>query len=87
MPVHGGTGVRLGQDQPVPGAREALHFARQFDGLVLTPFVVGQEAEAAALDRPQEYLVLSVGQLVLAIAEEREMVVDHPLQQFLALLA
>ncbi len=79
--------VRLGEDQPVPGAREALHFPGQLDGLVLASFIVRQQSEPAALERPQENLVLSIGQPVLAVAEKREMVVDHPVQQQLALLA
>ena len=87
MTMDGGAGVRLGQYQPVLGPCEALHFACQLHGLVLATFVVGQETQPAAFDRPQEDLVLAVGQLVLTIAEEREMVADHPLQQFLALRA
>ena len=87
MPVNSGAGVCLGEDEPVPGTREPLHFEGQLDGLVLPPLVVGQQAEPAAFHGPQENLVLAIGELVLAIAEKRKVVADHPVQQQLAFLA
>src|SRR5210317_1774984 len=63
VPVNGRARVCLGEDQPVPGAREALHFPGQLDGLVLAPFIVRQQPEPAALQGPQENLVFAIGEL------------------------
>ncbi len=90
-PVHGRPAVRLGQHQQVVLARLGAGVGGQplegrADRVVLAAGVVrvgAQDAEAGAGDGGQRVVV---AQLVLAVAEEGEVVVGEPAQQLAGLL-
>jgi hypothetical protein len=81
--VHGGAGVGLGQDQGVQAlARGQVAGGQAFDRARLHQVVLAaQHAQAAALHRAE----LAVGDLVLAVAQEGEVVVGGPAQEGLRL--
>ncbi len=84
-PVHGRAGVRLGQDQqlrlPGPGA----HLGRQRRERSRALPVVPQDAEPGAGHRAQRQPGRPLLQVVLAVAEEREVAVGQPAEQRLNL--
>ena len=81
--MHGGARIGLGQDQPVTRARQPAHFLGQFDAF-RRPRLATQQSEPGALDRFEEDAFAALLELVLAIAEERKVIVDHPVDQRLA---
>ena len=79
--VHRRATVRGGEDEDsrLTRALEDLGCeGRTFGGLVL---IGAQDAEARARHRPEELATVVVGEVVLAVAEEREVVVGEPVEE------
>ncbi len=83
--VHRGDRVRLGDDERLRGTRESPDLAGKRDRLRLAPGARTHDAEARARHRHEPVLARPAPQPVLAVAEEREVVVLHPLEQRLRL--
>ena len=58
----------------------ATHFLAELDDQSAA-FILRQEAEPGSLDRREEKSVAPFSKLVFPISEEREMIVNEPLQQ------
>ena len=76
--MHGGPGVRLGDDQQALLQRPRVRLRGQRGQAARLGLVAAQDAQAGTQDRLQH---LAVDQPVLAVPEEREVVVDQPAQQ------
>ena len=83
--MHRRTRVRLGDDEPVLGARQLAHFLAEFNRSA-TSLVLRQYTKAGAFDRAQELLLSAFEEPVFAVAQEGEVIVGHPAQQRLAFL-
>ena len=88
-PVHGRPRVRLRQVEQALLAREPPHLRRQLrEAERDRPLVArAQDAEPRAGDGTQHVLPVLGEHVVLAVAEEREVVVAHPLEQVAGLRA
>ena len=80
-PVHGRAGVRLRDDQPLRLQCARLHGVGQGRERAGPDPVVPQDAEPGAGNGGQRHAVRAGLQVVLAIAEEREVPVRQPAQQ------
>ena len=83
-PVDGRGRVGLGQQQDLRLAPDVERLAAQRLGRLGGS--AAQDPEPRAVDRLQPRLVALVDQVVLAVAEEREVVVDQPVEERLGLL-
>jgi hypothetical protein len=83
--VHRGDRVRLGDDERVRGSRESADFSGQDDRLGLVSGARAQDAESRARHRHEPVLARPAPQPVFAVAEEREVVAFHPLEERLRL--
>ena len=80
-PVHGGPGVGLRQHQQGLLAGLGLGGVRQLGERLGLLLVGPQDAEAGAGDGAQDLVVAVALEAVLAVAQEREVVVGQPLQE------
>ena len=82
-PVHGRARVRLGQVEQGLLARESAHLRRQLREAERVRLLAldAEDAEPRPVHRGKHVLAALGADLVLAVAEEREVVVVHPLQQ------
>ena len=83
--VDGRDRVRLGDDQRLRRTREGANLAGQHDGPGLVPGARAHQAEAGACRRNQPVARRAALQPVFPVAEEREVVLVHPLEQRLRL--
>ena len=84
-PVHGGPRVGLGEDQPLRVLGPGPHLGRERRERGRPALVVPQDAQAGPGHRHQRHPLVAFDQVVLAVAEEREVVVGEPAQQRLGL--
>ena len=81
--MHGRPRVRLGQVEQGLLAREPAHLGRQLREAERVGLLAldAEDAEAGPVDRGEHVLAALGADLVLAVAQEGEVVVVHPLQQ------
>ena len=82
-PVDGRPRVRLGQVEQGLLAREPAHLGRQLREAERVGLLAldAEDAETGSVDRGKHVLAALAADLVLAVAQEGEVVVVHPLQQ------
>src|SRR5210317_10751 len=83
--MHRRTRIRLGQDQPVSRSSKPLHLGRQLNFFCRTA-LAAENPETTAVDYIEISLLAALRQRVLAVAQKRKVLVDHPVQKCLGLL-
>ena len=83
--VHGRARVRLGQYEQLRGERDRTRALRQRRRLGLARLRLAQDPQAAACDRLQRLALAGHDEPVVAGAQEREVVLDQPLEEGAAL--
>ncbi len=79
--MHGGAGVRLGQDEPLRVLGPGAHLRGQRGERAGAAPVMAQDAQAGPGHGLQRHPVRALEQVVLPVPQEREVVVGQPAQQ------